>query len=190
MVLSPVMLLGCTEQIGVLCCLCLLSLCATGDIKGTRMVIYGALLGVLDPVLTLAAAGARESDGTRIPNETMMREIAANKPGGSGEDEGSSSSSEGSSSLGMQQSKVSFEAARGLKDKKRLELAGEHISDHAVTLAALKVCVGGIGTFLILLLVCGGALGCTHMQCGEGSMSVSMRSPRPHWAVHEPLVYV
>lgn len=116
------------------------------------MVIYAALLGVLDPVLTLAAAGAKDTDGTRLPNETMMREMAAAKATSTTED-GDSGSSEASSGLGVQQSRVSFDAARDLKDKRRLELAGEHVSDQAVTLAAFKVCVVALALCFCVSLV-------------------------------------
>jgi hypothetical protein len=43
-----------------------------GDVRLTRMVIFGALLGVLDPVLTLAAAEAAQGDVLRMPSSRTL----------------------------------------------------------------------------------------------------------------------
>jgi hypothetical protein len=118
-----------------------------GDIKATRLVIYGALLGVLDPALTLAAAGAGNIDGTRLPNEAMMQAIAAAKDGASNvgdssdreEDASAAESTAESTALSQTAGRFEWSEARELKDKRRLELAGDQIGDHAVTLAAYKV---------------------------------------------------
>jgi hypothetical protein len=104
---------------------------------------------VLDPALTLAAAGAGNIDGTRLPNEAMMQAIAAAKDGASNvsdssdreEDTSAAESTAESTALSLAQTAGRFEwsKARDMKDKRRVELAGEQIGDHAVTLAAYKV---------------------------------------------------
>jgi hypothetical protein len=116
-----------------------------GDIKATRLVIYGALLGVLDPVLTLAAAG--QTDGTRMPTEAMMQSLsAAATPDGKGSDSDSDSTEAAAPGgaaagplAGGSRKRVQFEEARKMQRDRRVELAGGDVSDHAVTLAAFKV---------------------------------------------------
>jgi hypothetical protein len=122
---------------------------ATGDIKATRLVIYGALLAVLDPVLTLAAAGDLDGAGTRMPtNDMLMQSTAAATAGKAGEDSSTgtpTSSTDGEKATGlgagMRWSKGQFGVARNMQDRRRLELAGQHISDHAVVLGAYEVTV-------------------------------------------------
>jgi hypothetical protein len=112
--------------------------CVTGDIKATRLVIYGALLGVLDPALTLAAAG--DVDGTRLPNEAMLRAAAAQdietKPTSSDSELKAAGSAQESA---VQAGRVQFKKARDMQSERRLELAGEQVGDHAVTLGAYQV---------------------------------------------------
>jgi hypothetical protein len=114
-----------------------------GDIKATRLVIYGALLGVLDPVLTLAAAG--QTDGTRMPTEAMMQSLsAAATPDVKGSDSDSAeAAAPGGAAAGPlaggSRNRVQFEEARKMQRDRRVELAGGDVSDHAVTLAAFKV---------------------------------------------------
>lgn len=106
------------------------------------MVIYGALLGVLDPVLTLAAAG--DKDGTRYP--AANRQQQQGPPADSSVDGGAESSvGEGGEGAGMfggggrGGGAWDFTAATKARDARKLELAGNQASDHAVTLAAFKV---------------------------------------------------
>jgi hypothetical protein len=98
------------------------------------MVIFGALLGVLDPVLTLAAAETAQGDVLRMPNEAMVAEYEARKAakdGGSRDYEESSSRGQGHSPW--------FQKARNMQQEKREELAGGNSSDHAAVLAAFRV---------------------------------------------------
>lgn len=103
-----------------------------GDIKATRMVIYGALLGVLDPVLTLAAAG--DQDGTRMPNEAMMR--ASSEAASASVDGADNAIAAVTTGAG---GRSPFQKARSMREERRLELAKDQASDHAVTLAAFQV---------------------------------------------------
>jgi hypothetical protein len=121
------------------------------------MVIFGALLGVLDPVLTLAAAETAQGDVLRVPNEEMVAEYEARKNGDSWE-EGDNDS------YGQQRSWQSFggrpkqrqqqgqgqgeegksqaqwlTAAREMQWEKRADLAAGNSSDHQVVLAAFEV---------------------------------------------------
>jgi hypothetical protein len=94
------------------------------------MVIFGALLGVLNSVLTLAAAETAQGDVLRVPNDTMVAEYEARKAGSSVDeaDEGNSRSQ------GQWLS-----AARDMQWEKRVALAGGNSSDHQAVLAAFKV---------------------------------------------------
>lgn len=100
---------------------------------------------MLDPALTLAAAGAGNVDGTRLPNEAMMQAIAAAKDESSNISDSSyreeeASAVESTTELTAQPAgRFEFQEARGMQEKRRLELAGENIGDHAVTLAAYQV---------------------------------------------------
>lgn len=94
---------------------------SAGDVKVTRMVIFGALLGVLDPVLTIAAAESSTHELMRMPNEAMIQQLA--------ESDGSSGSTQGSW----------IEQARGILDVRKQKIAPGVSSDHEITLAIYKV---------------------------------------------------
>ncbi|WIA34158.1 hypothetical protein OEZ86_012518 [Tetradesmus obliquus] len=98
-----------------------------GDLRLTRMVIFGALLGVLDQVLTLAAAETA-GDVLRLPNEAMVADHEARKGG----------NSSSSSSAGGDGGKQWIRSARDLQWERRAELAAGSSSDHAAVLAAFK----------------------------------------------------
>jgi hypothetical protein len=105
---------------------------AAGDVRLTRMVIFGALLGVLDPVLTLAAAEAAQGDVLRMPSEQMVAEREAAKS-----DNGNEVAGKG----------AWLSSARDMQWEKRVELAAGNSSDHAAVLAAFEVgptCIVGL----------------------------------------------
>lgn len=112
---------------------------AAGDIKATRMVIYGALLGVLDPVLTLAAAAAGEVDGTRMPMMSSPLAAITRSSTDSGQSDGEGTGAAESSTDTGVSSRESFLDARSQREERRLQLAGSNTNDYAVTLAAYKV---------------------------------------------------
>jgi len=117
----------------------LVGVLAAGDIKATRMVIYGALLGVLDPVLTLAAAAAGEVDGTRMP--MMSSPLAAITRSSTDQSDGEGAGAAQSSVDTAVSSRESFLDARSQREERRLQLAGSNTNDYAVTLAAYKASV-------------------------------------------------
>jgi hypothetical protein len=131
---------------------------AAGDVRLTRMVIFGALLGVLDPVLTLAAAEAAQGDVLRMPNAQMVAERDARKNGESWEDgdDGTYGQQRSWQTFGgrqQQQQQQGYDAtgdaggsrgqwltdARDMQWEKRVELAAGTSSDHAAVLAAFEV---------------------------------------------------
>lgn len=98
----------------------------------TRMVIFAALLGVLDPVLTIAAAASGD-DLLRLPSEATISEIT-----------GSSSTAEaatpsGDSSRDASSVKTWFKRANDILEQQKQKLAPGARSDSDLTLAIFKV---------------------------------------------------
>jgi hypothetical protein len=140
------LLLGCPAP--------LLSVLHAGDIKATRLLIYGSMLGVLGPALTLAAAGQRGDNAgslVRMPNQRMLQAraddeaataaaAAAADGAGDGSDGAADSNSEEDDAADKQQSRQGkwMEDARRWLQQRRDELAGTDFSDHAVVLAAFE----------------------------------------------------
>lgn len=115
------------------------------------MVIFGALLGVLDPVLTLAAAETAQGDVLRMPNAGMVAEYEARKAGGGSPGDSQQQSWQafgrrpkqeqgggGGGDEGRGQGQW-LTTARDMQWEKRAELAAGNSSDHHAVLAAFKV---------------------------------------------------
>lgn len=111
----------------------LLCMCLPGDVRVTRLVIFGALLGVLDPVLTLAAAESSTHDLMRMPNQAMVQQLAADSADDSYRT--AQATAGGSGVVGANW----IEQARSMLDEQRQKLAPGVASDHEITLAVFKV---------------------------------------------------
>lgn len=129
----------------ILLCLPLHMLCAclAGDIKLTRLVIFGALLGVLDPVLTIATAESGLQDVFRMPNKDMVDAVLRSQQSSTSNTTQSIQEAETVETTAAAEGPDSrtqwLKIGRNLRDKQRVKLSHGSSSDHVAILRAFEV---------------------------------------------------
>lgn len=127
----------------------MLLLRAAGDIKTTRMIIYGALLGVLDQALTIAAAAGQSGEVVRVPAQWMverheeqqrrLQEFAAASRRDPSSTDGASTEQQPQGSGQLEKATVWLDKAYSMQRQQALRLSAASTSDHMTMLAAFKV---------------------------------------------------